>query len=82
MKGPPGEIVGAVTQMRYALLRFILALSSHLLRVGLWSRDNHSLQDTWQHCKRWIHAHQTNRVDTMDLESTRSSIKTRALKDL
>ena len=74
--------IGEITQIRYAPLHFILALSSHLLRVGLCSHDNHSFQDTWQHRERWIHAHQTNHIDTMDSKSTRSSIKTRALKDL
>ena len=40
------------------------------------------VQDTWRHRGRWIHGHQSRRVDTMDLESTRSSITTRALKML
>ena len=39
-----------------------------------------NLQDTWWHRRRWIHVHQSKHVDTMDLESTRSSITTPALK--
>ena len=45
----PGKIVGAVTQMRYALLCFIHAFHSHSLRVGLSSREVFNVHDTWLH---------------------------------
>ena len=45
----PGKIVGAVTQMRYALLSFIRACQSHSLRVALSSLEVFNVQDTWLH---------------------------------
>ena len=56
--------------MRYAAPPFILDIPFLSFRVGLCSHGNSSLQDTWQHRGRWIHAHQMMCLNADDSEST------------
>ena len=64
--------------MHLAAPHFILNALSLFFHVGLCSCGNLSLRDAWQHCGRWIHAHQITCVDTVDLESIRSASNARA----
>ena len=62
----PSEIIGAVTQMCYAPLHFILVVSSLFFRVGLCYREFLNLQDTWQHYECGIRSFHIRRVDLVD----------------